>query len=440
MLLFPLPALAGGDRPVALRAQDFAISLAAPAAYPTATPEGGQGADSGGEAEDRQGVEGGLEAENGQGVGGGQGTEDTPPSDTEDVEAQVQRQLSGLDLSAWEELFGQTQDAKLDFRALLQGLLQGDGGQGIWQALARGLGLGNNPLRGTVGIALPLIGLALLCAVLQHLGSSFEQGDVGEVAQTVLYLAACALLSVSLLQAYDSVKGALETMLRFVNGALPIMVTLVSATGHLATAATVLPSMTLVLGVTGNLIQKLVLPALLIGMTLALVGGMDERKPLSGLVGLLRSGAQWLLGVLMTIMVGVLGIQGVSLNTFDGVSLQTAKYAVDSMVPVAGGLFSDMVDSVLASSLLIKNALGTAGLMGILLMGVGPLVQVLLLSFGLKLGAAVVQPLGADRMSGLLEDAAKSLSGLVAVLLLTGILLILMVALLTMAGSSLLGR
>lgn len=439
-MLFPLPALAGVDRSIAPQAEEFAAARAVSAAPLSAAPEGGQGVDDDqgtGGSQETEGIQGTSDA---QGTEDGQGTDNQPPMDAGDVEAQVGQQLSGLDLSAWEELFGQTQDAGLDFRALLQGLLEGDGGNGIWQALARGLGLGGNPLRGTVGIALPLIGLALLCAVLQHLGSSFEQGDVGEVAQTVLYLAACALLSVSLLQAYDSVKGALETMLRFVNGALPIMVTLVSATGHLATAATVLPSMTLVLGVTGNLIQKLVLPALLIGMTLTLVNGIDERKPLSGLVNLLRSGVQWLLGVLMTIMVGVLGIQGVSLNTFDGVSLQTAKYAVDSMVPVAGGLFSDMVDSVLASSLLIKNALGTAGLMGILLLGVGPLVQVLLLSFGLKLGAAVVQPLGADRMSGLLEDAAKALNGLVAVLLLTGILLILMVALLTMAGSSLLGR
>lgn len=439
-MLFPLPALAGGDRPIATQAREFTAILAALAAPPTAAQEGGQGVVDGQGVGDSQQTEGTMGTPDAQGAEDGQGTDNALPADTGDVEAQVQQQLSALDLSAWEELFGQTQDAELNFRALLQGLLEGDGGHGIWQALARGLGLGSNPLRGTVGIALPLIGLALLCAVLQHLGSSFEQGDVGEVAQTVLYLAACALLSVSLLQAYDSVKGAMETMLRFVNGALPIMVTLVSATGHLATAATVLPSMTLVLGVTGNLIQKLVLPALLIGMTLTLINGIDEKKPLSGLVNLLRSGVQWLLGVLMTIMVGVLGIQGVSLNTFDGVSLQTAKYAVDSMVPVAGGLFSDMVDSVLASSLLIKNALGTAGLMGILLLGVGPLVQVLLLSFGLKLGAAVVQPLGADRMSGLLEDAAKALNGLVAVLLLTGILLILMVALLTMAGSSLLGR
>ena len=57
-----------------------------------------------------------------------------------------------------------------------------------------------------------------------------------------------------------------------------------------------------------------------------------------------------------------MAIQGLTGSTYDGVTLRTAKFAMDKFVPVVGGMFSGTMDTLIGCSLVVKNGVGVMGL------------------------------------------------------------------------------
>ena len=63
----------------------------------------------------------------------------------------------------------------------------------------------------------------------------------------------------------------------------------------------------------------------------------------------------------MIVFLGVMAIKGLSGAAIDGITFKTAKYTIDKMVPVIGGMFSDSLDTLMACGLMVKNGVGIVG-------------------------------------------------------------------------------
>jgi stage III sporulation protein AE len=147
-------------------------------------------------------------------------------------------------------------------------------------------------------------------------------------------------------------------------------------------------------------------PAILASAALVLVDNIAMEQRLSPVVGLLKSLCKWTLGAVMTILTAIISIQGASLAGYDGISIRTAKYTVDAMVPVVGGMLSDLAEVLVAGSALVKNAVGSLGLITLLALVAQPLLQVAAFLLVLRLAGAMAAPLGAQRISRALDDCA----------------------------------
>lgn len=109
-------------------------------------------------------------------------------------------------------------------------------------------------------------------------------------------------------------------------------------------------------------------------------------------------------------------IQGLSSSMADGVISRTAKYTVGAFLPVVGGLLSDSIDAVIGASLLIKGAVGTYGLIAIVLIVAMPLIKLLSLIIIYRFAAAVVEPIADKRIVNCISDVATSVTYIFAVL------------------------
>lgn len=139
------------------------------------------------------------------------------------------------------------------------------------------------------------------------------------------------------------------------------------------------------------LVQKITLPLAVGVAALTMVGGISEGLRVSRLCKLLRQAACWSLGFGFTVFVGVMTVQGLNAAALDGVSIRTAKFAMDRFIPIVGGMFADTVDTLVGCSLVVHNALGVLGLiilLGALLM---PLVRVVLTMFLYRIAAALLE-------------------------------------------------
>lgn len=267
-----------------------------------------------------------------------------------------------------------------------------------------------------------LVILAVICAVLQNLVSSFEKNTAGQLTYSITYLALITIAIGSFSLAVNAGREVVDTMVSFMQAILPVLLTLLVAVGGIASAAIFSPVLLTTLGVFGTLIKNVILPLLFFVAILGIVSNLSERFKVSNLADLLKGVAMGLMGIFSTIFLGVMAIQGVAGAVGDSVTFRTAKFSVDAFIPVVGGMLSDALEAVVSSSLLIKNAVGIAGVAVIGTVMVVPLLKILTLSFIYKLAGALIQPIGDGQMVSCLNGLGNNLLLIFAAVATVGLL------------------
>jgi stage III sporulation protein AE len=141
------------------------------------------------------------------------------------------------------------------------------------------------------------------------------------------------------------------------------------------------------------------------------------------------------LGVLLTIFLGVISVQGLTSSVTDGLTIRTAKYITGSFVPVVGKALADATDTVISASLLVKNAIGLVGVIIILFLCAFPALKILTLALIYKVTAAIMQPLGDTPIVECLDAIGKSMIYVFAALAAVGLMSFLAITIMLAAGN-----
>ena len=267
-----------------------------------------------------------------------------------------------------------------------------------------------------------LVILAIICAVLQNLTSAFDRSSTGQLSYMVTYLVLVVLAIGSFTLAVDAGREVVDRMVTFMQAILPVLLTLLVAVGGITAAAIYQPVLFVSIALIATLIRNVVLPLILFSAILVLVSHLSPKFKVSNLAGLIRTVAMSIMGVMSTVFLGVLSLQGVAGAVGDSVVLRTAKFATDAFVPVVGGMFSDALEAIVSSSLLIKNAVGIAGVVVILSIMLMPLLKIFCVAIIYKLAGALIQPVEDGQMVNCLNDLGNSLMLVFGVVATAGLL------------------
>jgi len=254
-----------------------------------------------------------------------------------------------------------------------------------------------------------LIVLGALLAILGHLQSAFEQNTVAKIAHSVGMLALFTVALSSFTIALQTGREAITNMVGFMQSLIPVVMTLMAAMGNLTTVALMHPVIYVSLNILATLTQNIVFPLIFCAAVLGIVSSLSTRFQVSRLANLFKDGSMVLIGLFLTVFIGVLSIQGVAGAVTDGVGLRTAKYLTGAFVPVVGGMLSDAVDAIAGCSLFIKNTIGIFGVLAIFLICALPVIKILSAAVMYKLAAALLQPLGAQQLGECLDLLGNSL-------------------------------
>ena len=110
------------------------------------------------------------------------------------------------------------------------------------------------------------------------------------------------------------------------------------------------------------------------------------------------------MGIVLTIFVGVVSLEGTISSSVDGITAKTAKTVVSSAIPVVGKILGDAVDTVLGCGIILKNAVGLVGVVIVIGICIMPILKLAVLSTFYKLLATVVQPVADGKIVSLLEQ------------------------------------
>jgi len=368
--------------------------------------------------------------------------ENTSPGDTADVssEAELKEQMTGLDMETIEKHLAElnrdmnTYMPKLDLKEMLAKLAHGELGVGlgdIFSGLLKYLFkemVANSRLMGQLLI------LAVLCAILQNVQSAFEKGTVGKLAWSVCFLALLSLALGSFTIAIQTGRQAIEDMVSFMHAMLPVLITLLTAMGNITTASLFHPLTLIVLSTISTLIKNVIFPLIFFSVILGLANKITTRVDVSKLADLLKNWSMGLLGLFFTVFLGFMMVQGIAGSVADGVAMRTAKFGIGVFVPVVGKLFSDALEAVVGTSLLLKNAVGLVGILAVFFICAFPVLKILALMLIYKITAALIQPIGDTLIADSLNIMGNSLTIVFASVTAVGIMFFFVIAIVVGAG------
>ena len=272
--------------------------------------------------------------------------------------------------------------------------------------------------------------VALLCGVLNTVKSGFLQDSTAEIIFFVCYAAVLVILLSQLVQVFSLCYDTMLNLRRQMEIVFPVLLTLMAASGGTVSATVYQPAVAFLCGGVADVLTNVVLPFTVVIILLNMVSNLNKNVKLHGFISLFKSANKWLIGLSVTVFGIFLSVQGLTSATYDGISLRAAKYAISNSIPIVGGFISNGFDLVLAGSTLIKNSVGMIGIF-LLISGIlQPVISLVAFSLGLRLSAAICEPIGDERISVFLKQLSDSIGYLIACLLAIAFLYFLTVLLL----------
>ncbi|WP_188453687.1 stage III sporulation protein AE [Virgibacillus oceani] len=280
-----------------------------------------------------------------------------------------------------------------------------------------------------------LLMLTLFSVLLQTMHTAFERNAVSKIAYFVVYLVLIYLALNSFYLAFTYTKDAIDSMSHFLIALLPLILGLMASFGNVITVSFFHPIIVVLIYASGVIVSKFILPLLFLSALLLIVSTLNENYKVTHLANLFKTVSLGVLGVFLTIFLGVMSVQGAASAIQDGVAMKTAKFVTGNFIPIVGRTFTDAADTILSASLLLKNAVGIVGLLIIVFLAIFPAIKIFAIAFIYKIAAAVLQPIGDGPIITSLSIISKHIIFILAALLAVTLMFFLAIVILVVAGN-----
>ena len=170
------------------------------------------------------------------------------------------------------------------------------------------------------------------------------------------------------------------------------------------------------------IVEKCILPLICFSAVLAVAGNISGKARISGFCKVIKSVQKWVMAAVITIFTGISAIYGFTTPALDAVSGKAIKFAVGSLVPVVGSFLSDTLETVISGARLMKNAVGTAGIVIMCMICLAPVLKIGAMQLMLRLTAAVAEPLADKRVSSMLWEISEAVTMIFGTVIMVAVL------------------
>lgn len=285
------------------------------------------------------------------------------------------------------------------------------------------------PLLGTeIKEALKVMGsiliIVLIHSVLKSISDNLNNKSVAQITYYVQYILIATVIMTNFSSIITLSKEAVGNMISFIQLLFPLLMTLMLASGSFVSVNLVQPIILFIINLISNIFQSIIIPIILVGTALAIVSKISDRIQIDKLSKFLKSSSVWVIGILLTIFVGVLSIEGTLGSSVDGITAKTAKAAVSSFIPVVGKVLGDAVDTVIGCSAILKNAIGIVGVIVVIAICITPILKLAIITIIYHLTAALCEPIADSKIVSLITQMADTFKILLAILCSISVMLI----------------
>lgn len=351
---------------------------------------------------------------------------------TQQMEETIDSYMDELDFSDIDKMLSQQGSTdSLDFRELVDRMLAGEEIEKGW-LLKKIFSAVFSEVQEFRGTLIQIVILCIVFAILYNFANVFENPAVTEISFYMVYILLLVLLMKSFFVVRDVSVTAISQVLMFLKVMIPTFTASMVFSGHITTAAMFYDLTFLLVYGMEWVMQYFIIPGIQIYVVLELMNHLTGEDMLSRMTALIKSGILWTVKFLFTIVIGINVVQNLLTPVIDtfksGIIAKTA-----GMMPGLGTSINAVTEIMVGSGIVIKNGIGMAAVVILLILCAGPLIKVWVMAFLYKLLAAMMQPAADKRMIGCIAGAGEGGSLLSKVVVTTTVMFLVTIAMITAA-------
>lgn len=269
-----------------------------------------------------------------------------------------------------------------------------------------------------------VLAIVIIHSILKSVSESLKNDTISKLIYYVQYILIVTIIMMNFSDIVQVVKDTCNNLVGFMNILIPLLISLMIYTGSITTSGILEPIILFLINFIGNIIQTIIIPIVLIFTSLIVISKISDNVQIDKLSKFLKSGVVWFFGIILTIFVGVISLEGTLSSSVDGITAKTTKAVVSSAVPVVGKILGDAVDTVLGCGIILKNAVGLIGVIVVIGICIIPILKLGILTIAYKLMSAICEPIADKNITSLLDQIGDVYKIFLAILCSISVMLI----------------
>lgn len=279
-----------------------------------------------------------------------------------------------------------------------------------------------------------IIIIAIVCSLLKQLQDAFDNNKISNIAYFTCFASMIVVISKSFYLSIQVANTSITSISNFMYALVPIMIVLFATLGNVTQSVFMDPVLISTINICIIIISKIIFPLITFSFVLSFVNNLSDDYKISKLSSLIKKSVLWIQGIMMTSFVTMLTIRSIASATIDDVTMKTAKFAVDTAIPIVGKSLSDAISTVAGYTLLLKNSIGTIGMIVIILIMVAPIIKLFCISGIYKVTGALLQPISDKKLADCVDSVGSCITLIMSCVICITVMCFIMVAILTASG------
>ena len=281
-----------------------------------------------------------------------------------------------------------------------------------------------------------LIGVIIFAAVFHHISSSFRQFAIGDSGFLIAYFITFTILFANFSIMGDLFSRTVETLSGLLKIIIPVYTLAVTVSGNLSAGVVFYEYFMIVVLAVNWFCLTVMLPLIQYYLLLELLNNFSARPNISRLCETLYGLLAKSMKLLFFLFFGLHLLETMVAPSFDAAKNVVLNRLL-GLIPGAGTVAQSVAGTVVGSALMIKNTMGAAAILFIILLLAVPVIKLFLYCFFYLLLSILMEPVGDERLIKCIGAAQKSGVLLIYTLGISAALFILTIAITALATNKL---
>lgn len=288
---------------------------------------------------------------------------------------------------------------------------------------------------GQKAIFIKLFLLGIAGALFKTLAGTFFEAGMAKTGSYIIQIALMAVMTSGMMWASKVAGELLENVVGFMEVLIPTYALVITAGSGSAGALAFYELAMFIIMLVDKVILSVIIPGATVYMIINMMNYLSKDNMFGRLAELIKELLQWLNKVLFGVVIGLNVIKGLISPMLDSIK-GTAFTKLVGMIPGAGLAVDAAAGIVIGSGALIKNSIGVAAMIVVVLLCAMPAVKLFVFSYGCKAAGAFLEPVADKNYTECINGMHEGISLLMVSAVNAGVMVLITIAIVCASTNS----